>query len=383
MVSTAGGYDYVTGADADGEHPHGDLDRIVVDGGIMPLRTGSVSNGSGVPLANVLRGEDIAFLIEWANQRIFAVTGGSYVSGSSYADFGGAPRQFSETGKSLFSRKLMPWSAASYLSYFPYGPFKSLAAVTSEATTRLFGEIAAGTMFPVSYGTDFRSTDDVTATTIEKFGGLPFDASGLAFPSSGGVLRKQDVMAYFDRADGFADMGIGIGARTCTFAESRCQRSVETWVDDPSVAPADVIPKWGLLEQDWVFHGSIFSDVHRYGHGYPQGGMTVLSVEAKHGDHAVAVCAFDVHSCGGNGGEPCERAVLYKAYGMTKEGTQTFALKSDAFASASAVDAIVSASGVAYPPDESTSTYTKHDVTVTIDSVAVYPIVYFDGHTKW
>lgn len=384
MVNTADGYDYVTGYNVDASHPHGDLDRIVIDGGIMPLRTGSASNGSGVPLANVLRGEDIAFLIEWACQRLFAASGGSYLNGGSYAGLGELPRQLSETGKPVFSRKLTPWSAASDLSLFPYGPFSSLASATSDASTRLFGEIAEGTAFTVSFGTDFTSPVDTAATTVEHFGGSPFDASGLTFPSSGGVLRKQDIFAYFDRAAEFADMGIGIGARTCSFAESQCQRSAETWVGSSSVAPADMIPKWGLLEQDWTFgSSSLFSDVHRYGHGYPQGGTTVLSVEAAHGDRAVAVCAFDVKSFGGNGAKSHDRAVLFKAYCMTKEGTQTFALKSDVFASASAVDAIVSASGVGYPPDESTSGYTNHDVTVKIDSVAVYPIIYFDEHTKW
>ena len=38
MVKSAAEYEYVTGAHIDAEHPHGDLDRIQIDGRIMPIR---------------------------------------------------------------------------------------------------------------------------------------------------------------------------------------------------------------------------------------------------------------------------------------------------------------------------------------------------------
>lgn len=68
MISSAEQYRYVTGADVDEAHPHGDLDRILIDGGIMPKRTGDTGktdkDGNAIPRQNILRGEDIAYLME-------------------------------------------------------------------------------------------------------------------------------------------------------------------------------------------------------------------------------------------------------------------------------------------------------------------------------
>ena len=58
MITTADQFEYVTGADIDSEHPHGDLDRIEI--------TGSPSNLIGY---NGVRGESVAMLEEWAMTR--------------------------------------------------------------------------------------------------------------------------------------------------------------------------------------------------------------------------------------------------------------------------------------------------------------------------
>ena len=111
----------------------------------------------------------------------------------------------------------------------------------------------------------------------------------------------------------------------------------------------------------------------------------MLSVNAPHGDHAVAVCAFDVtsYTSSYNYASPYDSAVLLQPYAMTKDGSQTFTLRSDAFASASAVDEIVSASGVSFPADTSTAEgMTSHLKKASI-SLYVVPVVYFDDHTRW
>lgn len=68
MISSPSEYLYVTGANVDADHPHGDMDRVIFDGGVMPLRTGNTcrvdSNGDPVPRKNILRGEDICLLLE-------------------------------------------------------------------------------------------------------------------------------------------------------------------------------------------------------------------------------------------------------------------------------------------------------------------------------
>ena len=74
MITDVNEYLFVTGENIDADHPHGDLDRVVIDGDVMPLRTGT--NSTGMSRKNILRGEDPAFLLEAACERR-AVTGTS------------------------------------------------------------------------------------------------------------------------------------------------------------------------------------------------------------------------------------------------------------------------------------------------------------------
>lgn len=79
MISRASDYAYVKGADVDADHPHGDLDRIVLDGKIMPPREGDTGklDGDGIPIPNknIMRGEDISFLEESYLERWYLVHG--------------------------------------------------------------------------------------------------------------------------------------------------------------------------------------------------------------------------------------------------------------------------------------------------------------------
>jgi hypothetical protein len=68
MIKNVEDYEYVVGDNIDDEHPHGDMDRILINGEIMPLRTG-VSTTTGVERKRILRGEDVCFLLEWLLQR--------------------------------------------------------------------------------------------------------------------------------------------------------------------------------------------------------------------------------------------------------------------------------------------------------------------------
>lgn len=82
MINNVSEYQFVTGQNIDAQHPHGDLDRIIIDGGIMPLRSSSSSAASTINWKNCLRGEDIAFLYEAACERLRAMSvlyGPSYV----------------------------------------------------------------------------------------------------------------------------------------------------------------------------------------------------------------------------------------------------------------------------------------------------------------
>lgn len=64
MINNVSEYRFVTGADIDAQHPHGDLDRIIINGGIMPLRDTTLNPANPTNWKKCLRGEDIAFLLE-------------------------------------------------------------------------------------------------------------------------------------------------------------------------------------------------------------------------------------------------------------------------------------------------------------------------------
>lgn len=74
MINNVSEYQFVTGQNIDAQHPHGDLDRIIIDGGIMPLRSSSSSAASTINWKNCLRGEDIAFLMEACCERMNAMS---------------------------------------------------------------------------------------------------------------------------------------------------------------------------------------------------------------------------------------------------------------------------------------------------------------------
>lgn len=68
MIDSVDDYQFVIGANADAEHPHGDLDRIKIDGGIFGYRE----------KGGILRGEDICFLQEAVARRLALI--GNYYS---------------------------------------------------------------------------------------------------------------------------------------------------------------------------------------------------------------------------------------------------------------------------------------------------------------
>lgn len=387
MVKSAADYEYVTGANVDDEHPHGDLDRIQIDGGIMTVRGG-----------NAIRGEDIAFLTEFANQRRFAVTGGSMIVEGKEKTLKAYPKDFSATGASVFSRELTSRGLDS-----PNNEFRDLADL-SEATSTSSGlyynsisffDAPPTLTFAHSRGTDRSLDHDVLVKLIaDSYIVKSFDVSSLTVPDSGDPLKKKIVMDYFDASAKIKDNGVCLigstfNVDTISFASAsstdgglKYQRSVGTWTSYHKPEGYDLIPDWGVLEDDAELiypFATIYN--HYYGHGFPPAGCSMMTVDAPHGANVIALCAFFLFSQDRDK-NVVELSVLLRPYSMVKEGSQTFALKSDAFASASAVDEIVAASGISTPDDESSDDYTSHYKRIGID-LKVFPVVYFDSHTNW
>lgn len=83
MINSVEQYEYVIGENVDEAHPNGDLDRIVIDGEVMPIRTGDTGNfdkdGNAISRQKIMRGEDVAFLLEAVAQRWNAYWWAEYV----------------------------------------------------------------------------------------------------------------------------------------------------------------------------------------------------------------------------------------------------------------------------------------------------------------
>jgi len=114
MVGKDEGYEYVIGEDVDDTHPLGDLNRILINGEILPLRTGA-SETTGIEKKRILRGEDICFLFEWYRQRVDSFNGrGGWLSDGTWQHISG-----STLWRQPFSRKLNRAQALNAL----YGSF--------------------------------------------------------------------------------------------------------------------------------------------------------------------------------------------------------------------------------------------------------------------
>ena len=380
MVKSADGYEYVTGADVDDEHQHGDLDRIQIDGNIMPVRGD-----------NAVRGEDIAFLTEFANQRRFAVTGGSMISSGKEKTFKAFPEDFSTKGASSFSRKLT--SSELWSPYLEFLDLADLSKTIGTPSILFFSATPTATFVHTPGAGEMFDHYEFVELIAEKYSGKSFDASSLRTIGSGDPVQKKIVMDYFDNAEKIKDNGVGLmnmfSADSVSFASSsstdesilKYQHSVGTWTSSSEPEGYDVIPGWGVYENDFDTNLSfpMFSNYH--GHGFPPAGCSMITVDAIHGDKAVALCAFSLYSYTSDN-SLFDRAVLLRPYSMAKEGSHTFVLRSDAFASASAVDEIVTASGISSPNDGSSDWSTYHYKKIII-MLRVFPVVYFDGHTNW
>lgn len=94
-------YEFVTGEAREG-YLHGDMDLITINGYVMPCRAGSVNEATGVDCKRSLRGEDICFLLEWGALRLSGLAEVSkWVHGGTFT-----ATAFAATTRT-FSRKLV------------------------------------------------------------------------------------------------------------------------------------------------------------------------------------------------------------------------------------------------------------------------------------
>lgn len=189
MITSAEEYEYVVGADVDEEHPHGDLDRIQIDGEVMPKRTGDTgkmdADGNAIPRTNILRGEDIAFLLEAAMQRAdyqwWTESLRWYWLGDSMKRF------YTETNTSVlpltFKRKLSSAQLANLRYYFDAACDYACRSPPSEVKTSDVDKSFADVYFPDG----FSGLPD----SLRPYKRYPLPGYG------GGIGSYEAVLAYF------------------------------------------------------------------------------------------------------------------------------------------------------------------------------------------
>lgn len=369
MVNSASGYEFVKGDDIDGSHPHGDLDRIVIDGGIMPLRTGTAKNA--------LRGEDIAFLLEFVKQR----------AGVSHGEWGGPagtikhmrggtewPYQYS-CSSGTFHREIVP---------------ESIIA----RPPLLFGVSGLVGNAVIDWDeTQSDSTSVILDAIASQYGGTSTDLS-FSIGTSGGGLSRSDVESVFSRFSALQGMGVlfdEVFFEPASYSSSVLKDRV---AEDDTFKLSRWLDTWGYKEYYDDTWNSVFTeqdhtfDVEAY--VYPSSGHDLISVTVPHASRAVCLAAFGVKSGASvyiqkNVDKVKTRKCVIRAYEMTADGG-SFVLKSDLFASAESVDGFLSEAGVEYFSKEYlgvTSSGTYVNKIATIKVLAAYVVVVPDDHTKW
>ncbi len=382
-ASNVGDYEYVIGADVDDEHPHGDMDRILINGEIMPLRTGA-SETTGVEKKRILRGEDVVFLMEWARQRIAAIDAyewvatwdGENATNTSWShDYAGVFKSGYAPAFD-FSRKV----SASQLNNIPL-VYQGYAAITAVWFFGYLVDVVKGLSETVGFAEDCGGA---------KVAGLPTAAAGNA-------LSRQSVLGYLSAFQGMQDSGVHLGQE---FRSKLIMRyfgydDLEGKVTEFSRLEYGFInrhsyscPNYGASEgDDGSRQFGLYEKVLDYS-------GVLLKIHAPHASKVVAVCKF---VCFGDISYN-QTCVLYLPVEMAMGEGGFFTLSGSRFSGVGFIDELIEASGVDVEatverPYETQKfvnfgAYSfwddkKHRIsTANYVYGAIYPVVFFDDHTK-
>lgn len=386
MVSQATDYEYVVGATWSGQHDLSDFTpRMKFDGNILPLRN-----------TNVVRGEDIAFLKEFAFQRYASIESVYWMSSSGY-----------KSKSTLISNKRIATLFEQLLGAYNLDEKETLVypsgggsfAVTgltctfSRAITNnlFFGSIPSA---PVVNS----SSDPLVAFASNKLS-IPerfyvnkdFYQSGLGYKHP--KLSYDRLKQYFDFCEEIYDGICHCGSITTTSG------NVYFNADVSLNSPGGSSPAYQIITEgeSTGFHASSFGyKSYSYTSSSSSGGssggesksydwkdwvvmpsgLPIYSVFAPHATEVYAMCML---TCTGISSSS---AVVYMFLPMSGSGG-TFTLKSDPFSTTSAIDSLISASGVNIHLNLKMGNYTYKDQ-FTILGPTVYPIITkFDNHTDF
>ncbi len=359
MITAADQYEFVTGADIDSEHPHGDLDRIEV--------TGDPSNLSGYN--GSIRGESLATLEEWVMERTNSVS--NFVVMDTGVFVAKSPLQ--QFDKPTFSRDLTCANFANVherfrgLQYCYFWPkYHNISGISN---------------------TPWITTEQKTTEEIaEHFGAKQIDFSNL---KSGGVagdsIAKSDVLNYFNQSWGSALIGNGGGlALPSTYQVSlvnlKDTTSEGVRYQDYTMATGGTAPeRWSQYDLSyggWGYTKCVYTSGSSYegceisGAVEPFFEQTLLRLTAPHASNVVGLHHYAISS---TNTYQTNQGHIYVLKSFTKSGNvfeTTVVYGAQSAASAAGVEMLTYAMSGA----------TVGSIHVSLD---IRPIIFFDTHSDF
>ena len=386
MVSSVEDYEYVFGADIDDEHPHGDMDRIIINGEIMPLRTG-VSETTGVEKKRILRGEDVCFLREWFRQRVDRIA--KYTLGTGYEVSLAHSWQGTDYTSYLLNFHLKITNTqfnrifdSSYLKYILFLTESSLQDQVFQRPyeSSTYGYLLTFTEFAEKFAGSTQITDDM----IPKV-------------KYGEALSLEKMSQFFDLCVSFQDYGVGSfldwsyesnknddGTYTTELTENKSvsfSMSIRTWRDDVITSEENDTTGCEIKDYYYDYGDNLSFFKTRKGKYLMNEGASLLTVYAPHASKVIAICSFYAWTGGSNGYET-NGVKMCIPIQMQEGSGKVFTLMSDEFAGDAGVEKLKAKSGLVteWQYEMSRGTVQCYSFNAIFNSIV--PVVFFDDHTK-
>lgn len=376
MVSKATDYEYVVGATSTDTFDLSDFTpRMKFDGNILPKRQ-----------SNVVRGEDIAFLSEFAFQRIYAIESTyhrnktEYVRTSYSTDYLGFIKEHLDGSDTLVMERQTAPSGVQPLGW----PYALLTSTSSYPCFQFFDTIPTATTVSQSMYPHVVFPDSVKTTLPDTFYKYKYDfvtdfVAERAYLSRRPKLSYDRIKSYFDFAKTISKYMMYPQKRQSVLLNSvdgsapALQR--ETIITSSGSKYWNYLSDWGMNE-----YSSTNSQWYSgYDYVYFPAGQPLYSIYAPHAKEAYALCRFKVS----RDSTETVTTYMYRFIKMTPSSSAgTFTLMSDEFSGISSITTIMNESGLDF-----NTGMTGYSVNITkscrILPLSVYPIVLFDDHTDF
>lgn len=354
MIVGADQYEYVTGANADDEHPHGDLDRIEITGSPINLSDN-----------HALRGEKIATLAEWATQRTNCLVKAEYMSDGVWT-----ARTTSAVDAATFSR--VPTKAA---------------VVDLQAR---FQKLQSFYFFPKRCNVSgLGASPWVTASQMsDEAIAAHYDASriSMTWPSVGETIAQTDVADYYSQVWGHVVRGNGAGMAIAsslsgygvTLASPFSSGGGVVRYHDGVTASGGNAPERGsqfdLAEKyAWGYSKVVYSEPSAYAGCTMEGSVEpyypVPLVRLTTSSHVASVVGLQRFTVSGS-----TEACVYNLQGFDRVGDGVFETSA-----AYGVQQLIEMTGVS----PWTETFSGAVVSRTRVYCNITPILFFDTHTDY